>query len=72
MVSGPPAVQPLSPHWAFVIQLRKGTPLTSQDIQGRVEHITSGQAANFTSLAALLAFMAQVLAPLAENRMKPS
>ena len=57
---------PLSPHWAFVVQLREGTALTPQDVQGRVEHITSGQATDFGSLAALLAFMANVLTPPTE------
>lgn len=52
---------PLSPHWAFVVQLREGTTLTAEGLHGRVEHIVSGQAALFTSLEALRAFMAQVL-----------
>jgi hypothetical protein len=56
-------VAPLSPHWAFVVQLREGTPLTPESVQGRVEHITSGQVTDFGSLAALLAFMAHVLTP---------
>jgi hypothetical protein len=51
----------LSPHWAFVVQLREGTALTSDALHGRVEHIVSGQAALFTSLEELRAFMAQVL-----------
>jgi hypothetical protein len=50
-----------------VVQLRQGTALTPQAIQGRVEHITSGQAADFSLLAALLAFMATVLTPPAER-----
>lgn len=58
----PPAA-PLSPHWAFVVQLREGTALTPQNIQGRIEHITSGQVTDFGSLAALLAFMQAVLLP---------
>jgi hypothetical protein len=45
------------------VQLREGTELTPQYLQGRVEHVTSGQAAEFSSLAALLAFMATVLTP---------
>ena len=53
---------PLSPHWAFVVQLREGTALTPEALHGRVEHIVSGQAALFASLEALLAFMVQVLA----------
>ena len=50
-------------HQAFVVQLREGTALTPQGLQGRVEHITSGQATDFHSLAALLAFMQAVLTP---------
>jgi hypothetical protein len=41
------SVAPLSPHWAFVMQLREGTPLTPQGVQGRVEHIKSGQVDGF-------------------------
>jgi hypothetical protein len=52
---------PLSPHWAFVVQLRQGTALTPEALHGRVEHIVSGQATLFTSLEELRAFMAQVL-----------
>jgi hypothetical protein len=44
-----------------VVQLREGTALTPEALCGRVEHIVSGQAALFTSLEALRAFMAQVL-----------
>jgi hypothetical protein len=62
-----PTAAPLSPHWAFVVQLREGTSLTPQGLQGRVEHITSGQATDFRSLAALLAFMEAVLTALADQ-----
>jgi hypothetical protein len=54
---------PLSPSWAFVVQLREGTPLTPTQLTGRVEHVISGQATLFASLAELMAFMAQVLTP---------
>lgn len=57
----PPPEAPLSPHWAFVVQLREGTALTPAALHGRVEHIVSGEAALFTSLTELVAFMAQVL-----------
>jgi hypothetical protein len=63
MCSANPSAAPLSPHWAFVVQLREGTPLTPQGIQGRIEHITSGQVIDFGSVAALLAFMQAVLTP---------
>jgi hypothetical protein len=62
-----PTVAPLSPHWAFVVQLREGAPLTPQHIQGRVEHITSGRAMDFHSLAALLTFMEAVLTAPADQ-----
>jgi hypothetical protein len=55
---------PLSPHWAFVVQLREGTALTPEALHGRVEHIVSGQAGLFTSIEELRAFMARVLATL--------
>jgi hypothetical protein len=53
---------PLSPSWAFVVQLREGTALTPEALHGRIEHIVSGQATAFTGLEELRAFMAQVLA----------
>jgi hypothetical protein len=61
MTTTPSSQAPLSPHWAFVVQWREGTALTPEALHGRVEHITSGQAALFTSLEALWVFMAQVL-----------
>ena len=57
-----PLPAPLLPHEAFVVQLRHGTSLTPERLQGRIEHIVSGQATLFTSLPELCAFMAQVLA----------
>jgi hypothetical protein len=56
-----PSDAPLSPHWAFVVQVRQGTALTPEALRGRVEHIVSGQATVFTSLGELWTFMAQVL-----------
>ena len=61
MTTTPPPPAPLSPQWAFVVQLREGTALTPQGVQGRVEHIVTGQRTDFGSLGELLAFMAQVL-----------
>jgi hypothetical protein len=57
----PPPDAPLSPHWAFVVQLREGTALTPEALHGRVEHIVSGQATLFTSLEGLRAFLVRVL-----------
>jgi len=52
---------PLSPHWAFVVQVRQGSGFTPDTFHGRVEHVVSGQATTFSSLAELLAFMEQTL-----------
>lgn len=57
----PLADAPLSPHWAFVVQLRVGTDVKRNRIVGRVEHVVSGQATRFQSVEDLLAFMARVL-----------
>jgi hypothetical protein len=52
---------PLSPDWAFVVQLREGTPLTPEGMQGRIEHVVSGKATHFHSLEEARAFMERVL-----------
>jgi hypothetical protein len=43
MPTTPTPQAPLSPHWAFVVQLREGTALTPEARHDRVEHIVSGQ-----------------------------
>jgi hypothetical protein len=48
MKTPPPTDAPLSPRWAFVVQLRQGTTVTSEAVYGRVEHLVSGQATLFT------------------------
>ena len=53
---------PLSPHRAFVVQFRAETEVEQGRFAGRVEHVVSGQAAQFQSLAELVAFMGRVLA----------
>ena len=52
---------PLSVHWAFVVQFDTHTDVARGHLAGRVEHVVSGQAADFQSLEMLLAFVAQVL-----------
>jgi hypothetical protein len=47
--------------YAFVLQLQRGTALTPEALQGQVEHIVTGQEADFNSVADLLAFIATVL-----------
>jgi len=51
----------LSPHRAFVVQFRAETAVEQGRFAGRVEHVVSGQAAQFQSLEELLAFIARVL-----------
>ena len=63
-----PCPAPLSPQWAFVVQLRHGTALTPEGMQGRIEHIVSGQAATFTSLEEARAFMERVLAEMGKEK----
>ena len=58
---------PLTPHWAFVVQLRQGTSLEPDAMQGRVEHIVSGQASLFSSLEEFRAFMERVLTEVGEK-----
>lgn len=53
---------PLTPHGAFVVHLREGTPVTSSTMYGRVEHVVSGAATSFDSLEEVRAFMERVLA----------
>lgn len=60
--AGPPEQALLPPKWAFVVQLREGTPVSSADLTGRIEHIVSGERAHFVSIDAVLAFMRRMLA----------
>jgi hypothetical protein len=63
MMTAPAERQPpLSPHRAFVVQFRADSDVTRDCCAGRVEHVVSGQAAHFSSLEELLAFIARVLA----------
>ncbi|MBV8359853.1 MAG: hypothetical protein JO189_18240 [Deltaproteobacteria bacterium] len=54
---------PLSPYRAFVVQFREHADVERGQWTGRVEHVTSGQAAHFQSCEELLAFIVRVLAP---------
>ncbi len=53
---------PLLPEWAFVVQFRTETEIEQGRWVGRVEHVVSGQATRFHTLAELRAFLARVLA----------
>ena len=54
-------VAPLSPYRAFVVQFRTASGQTPGYFAGRVEHMTAGQAARFSSFEELLAFLTQIL-----------
>jgi len=61
----PPADEsPLSPHRAFVLQLREHTDVEQGHWAGWVEHVTSGRATHFQSLEEIVTFIAGVLASL--------
>ena len=54
-------LSPLSVYRAFVVQFRAETDLASGRYVGRIEHVASGQATHFESLAELLMFISRVL-----------
>ena len=57
-----PEAQPLFPvRRAFVVQFSAATAVEPARFSGRVEHVVSGQAAQFQTLEELLTFLAQVL-----------
>ena len=55
------AEAPLTPDWAFVIQLRQGTAFTADHLCGRIEHVVSGRACLFGSLERARSFMELVM-----------
>ena len=63
-----PEKAPLSVHRAFVVHLRTSSDVARGPIEGRVEHVVSGQSTHFDSLEELLAFMARVLRERKERR----
>jgi hypothetical protein len=62
MSQQPAAKAPLSVHRAFVVYFRTDSNIDRGPIEGRVEHVLSGQSMHFESLEELLTFMARVLA----------
>ena len=51
----------LSVNRAFVVQFQADTAVEQGHLAGRVEHVVSGQVADFQSLEMLLAFIGEVL-----------
>jgi hypothetical protein len=62
---------PLSVYGAFVVQFDTHTDVARGHLAGRVEHVVSGQAADFQSLEMLLGFIAQVLCETRERSTEP-
>jgi hypothetical protein len=56
-----PEKAPLSVHWAFVVHFRTSSRIAQGPVEGRVEHVVSGQSTHFDSLEELLAFINQTL-----------
>jgi len=57
----------LAARRAFVVQFRAETDIEQGRMEGRVEHVVSGQATHFSSLEELLAFLARVLTQLRDK-----
>jgi hypothetical protein len=49
----------LSPERAFVVQLETRPPARREALRGRVEHLSTGEARRFGSLAELVGFMSR-------------
>jgi hypothetical protein len=62
---------PLSVYGAFVVQFDSHTDVARGHLAGRVEHVVSGQAADFQSLETLLAFITQALRAAREGATEP-
>jgi hypothetical protein len=60
-------LDPLSPQWAFVAQLRQGTSFAPDQLHDRIEHLVSGQATTFASVEEVRAFMEYILARVREK-----
>jgi hypothetical protein len=60
-------IRSLPPERAFVVQLEAETDLSAEEVGGRVEHVVSGRAVRFQSLAQLLAFLRRILGTTAHE-----
>jgi hypothetical protein len=52
-------------QYAFVVQFAADTTLAAEDMQGRIEHLMSGQATQFQSIEALRGFVTAILQDVA-------
>jgi len=61
-------VQPKLPAWkAFVVQFSRDTVSATAGCSGRIEHLSSGRRAAFSSAAELLAAFDQLLAEVGKS-----
>ena len=51
----------LSIHRSFIVRVYPGVDLDAGEISGRVEHVVSGEAGEFRSVAELLCFIGRLL-----------
>jgi hypothetical protein len=58
---GSKAGQALQPEHAFVVQLRSGPARSRRRLQGRVEHVVSGEVLRFDTTAELVDFLTRLL-----------
>lgn len=61
----------LQPDLAFVVQLRRGPVADPESLQGRVEHVVSGEVVRFGSTAELIEFLARCGFPGSFRRSTP-
>jgi hypothetical protein len=59
---GTAAGQALQPERAFVVQFHGGPARSRRCLQGRVEHVVSGEVARFASTTELIDFLTRLLA----------
>jgi hypothetical protein len=62
---------PLKPDRAFLVQLRPESD-GRRRLSGRIEHVMSGASEQFSSLTALLDFMARFAGPTSTTTRNPS
>jgi hypothetical protein len=61
MIIQPHQSGPFPMQHAFVVQFAAHTVWDAERLEGRIEHVVSGQATRFQSLEALFVFVVQVL-----------
>ena len=63
----PPAKAPLSVRRAFVVHFRISSDVARGQVEGRVEHVVSGQSSHLDSLEELPSFIGRVFGQQAQK-----